>query len=394
LNAGTDEGADEGAPAATRRPRDAMLRRGKEKRLSWPRRTPAASLRDMNAIQHPRFPLAACRPLKATACTALLAAVVSLGACGGGGGGGETSPPPTPSPPAGPTLAQRTAAATPVAGSASNDCAPIRPFYWEVGDRSAAQASGSVGGNTYAANTAMSIASATKWLYGAYVAERRSGVFTAQDVEFLSFKSGYTDFDTCLPGQTVASCLAAGSNGDFVPSTQGRFFYGGGHMQKHATLLGLGAMDNAALAAEMRSVLGTDIGLAFSQPQPAGGAISSAADYAVFLRKLLVGGLRHGVLLGQASVCTNPLACPGQALYTPVPSTEQWRYGTGHWVEADPVVGDGAFSSAGAFGFYPWIDASRSVYGVVARRDITAGAGNASARCGRLIRKAWLTGSS
>lgn len=338
--------------------------------------------------------VAAARPLRWLASsTAVLWAVWLTSACGGGGDTG-TAPAPSPPPSAGPTLAQRVAAATAVAGSPGNECAAIRPFYWEVGDRSAAQASGSVGGSAYTANTVMSIASATKWLYGAYVAERRGGVFTAQDVEFLSFKSGYTDFDICLPGQTVGSCLAAGSNGDFVPATQGRYFYGGGHMQKHATLMGLGGMDNAALAAEWRSVLGSDIGLAFSQPQPAGGAVSSAADYAVFLRKLLAGSLQHGALLGQSSVCTNPGACPGQALYAPIPSTEQWRYSTGHWVETDPVVGDGAFSSAGAFGFYPWIDAGRTVYGVVARRDATANAGYASARCGRLIRKAWLSGAA
>ena len=336
---------------------------------------------------------AAARPsLRVAASTATLWAAWLLNACGGGG---DTGPAPAPSPPpsAGPTLAQRVAASTAVAGSPSNDCAAIRPFYWEVGDRSAAQASGSVGGSTYTANTVMSIASSTKWLYGAYVAERRGGVFTAQDIEFLSFKSGYTDFDTCLPGQTVGSCLAAGSNGNFVPATQGRFFYGGGHMQKHATLLGLGGLDNAALSAEMRAVLGTEIGFTFSQPQPAGGAISSAAEYAVFLRKLLAGGLRHGALLGQASVCASPAACPGEALATPVPASEQWRYSTGHWVESDPRVGDGAFSSAGAFGFYPWIDAGRTVYGVIARRDVAAGAGAASARCGRLIRQAWLTGA-
>lgn len=330
------------------------------------------------------------------ACTATLWAAWLLSACGGGGdGGGGGSPAPAPGPPpsAGPGLAQRVSAATAAAESTANDCATIRPFYWEVGDRSAAQTSGSVGGSTYTANTVMSIASATKWLYGAYVAERRAGSFTAQDIEFLSFKSGYTAFNICLPGQTVGSCAAAGNNGDFVAATQNRFFYDGGHMQRHAVLLGLGAMDNAALAAEMRSVLGTELGFAFTQPQPAGGAVSSAAEYAVFLRKLLAGGLRHGALLGQASVCASLSACPGEALYTPVPAAEQWRYSTGHWVESDPRVGDAAFSSPGAFGFYPWIDAGRTVYGVIARRDSSAGAGAASGRCGRLIRKAWLSGT-
>ena len=60
-------------------------------------------------------------------------------------------------------------------------------------------------------------------------------------------------------------------------------------------------------------------------------------------------------------------------------------------MEDDPVVGDGAFSSPGAFGFYPWIDASKTYYGVLARQG-AAGTGVDSVNCGRLIRKAWVTG--
>ena len=56
----------------------------------------------------------------------------------------------------------------------------------------------------------------------------------------------------------------------------------------------------------------------------------------------------------------------------------------------DPTVGDGAFSSAGSFGFYPWIDAGKTYYGIVAR-SVSAGSGVDSVMCGRLIRKAWET---
>ena len=62
-------------------------------------------------------------------------------------------------------------------------------------------------------------------------------------------------------------------------------------------------------------------------------------------------------------------------------------------LEDDPAIGDGAYSSAGAFGFYPWIDASRTWYGIVARAAVDDnGMGFASAQCGRLIRKAWVVG--
>lgn len=77
--------------------------------------------------------------------------------------------------------------------------------------------------------------------------------------------------------------------------------------------------------------------------------------------------------------------------YAPIPPGESWHYSIGHWVEDDPVVGDGAFSSPGAFGFYPWIDATKSYYGILARNVSGAGSVGDSVDCGRLIRKAWTT---
>lgn len=311
-----------------------------------------------------------------------------LSACGGGGP--DAGSPGVPPPPGPPDNSARIAAATATAGSSTNACAAIRPFYWEIGDRSAALASGAVGGSAYGPGTVMNIASASKWLYGAYVVQRRAGVLTPEDIQHLTFRSGYVRFAICLPGQTVDGCLNYLNNGVLVATSVGRFDYGGGHMQKHASLIGLGGMTNAALAAELRSQLGNDIALTFSQPQPAGGVVSTAADYARFLRKLLDGSLALGSRLGSQAVCTNPLTCP-TADGTPVPTAESWHYSLGHWVENDPQVGDGAFSSAGAFGFYPWIDAARTHYGIVAR-EAAAGSGEASVNCGRLIRKAWASG--
>ena len=160
-----------------------------------------------------------------------------LAACSGGGDGGGSS---------GLTDVQRAQAALITAESTTNACMPIRPFYWEIGDVNFAKTSGSVGGTTYIAGTAMPIASATKWLYASYVAELRAGVMTAPDIKFLNFQSGYTNFGLCLPGQTVDTCLALGTNGTYSAVTDGKFLYDGGHMQKHASLNGLGNMDKRA----------------------------------------------------------------------------------------------------------------------------------------------------
>lgn len=325
--------------------------------------------------------------------TAAAALVLAFASCGGGGSSDPSPPPPGPI-----SDAQRISAATATAQSASNACNAVRPFYWEVGDQTGRVAMGSVqsggGPPVYTGATVMNIASASKWLYGAYVVQRRLGLPTADDIKFLTFRSGYTSFSNCLPNQTVDECVAFEQNNVHSPATDGRFSYGGGHMEKYASLLGLGALGNGGLAAEMRSQLGTDISLSYSQPQLAGGVVSSADAYAVFLRKLLAGSLQMSALLGNHAVCTNPATCPaGEAVNTPVPANLSWHYSLGHWVEDDPVAGDGAFSSAGAFGFYPWIDAGKRWYGIVARMEVGAGGnGFDSAQCGALIRKAWVTG--
>jgi len=308
----------------------------------------------------------------------------------GCGGGGDTPPP------AGPSTADRATAASTTAQSAANACAPIRPFYWEVGDMNARLASGSVNSTSdptvYTAATNMSIASASKWLYSSYVVQKQAGVLSASDIKFLTFQSGYTSFLICLQTQTVQQCVDYANNGDYTAADDGRFSYGGGHMEKHASLVGLGALANGPLAAEIRSQLGSDVALAYSQPQLAGGGVTSADDYARVLRKILSGSLKMHDALGTHAVCTNPASC-ATAVNTPVPASESWHYSIGHWVEDDPVVGDGAFSSAGAFGFYPWIDAGKTTYGIVARSSGT-GSGFDSASCGRLIRKAWATGAA
>lgn len=322
---------------------------------------------------------------------ALAAVCLGLAACGGSSG---DSPPST-----GPDTATRSTAAT---STAQNNaaCTAIQPFYWEIGDRSQRLAGASVNqaGNatTYTADTEMAIASASKWLYGAYVAERRSGMLTPEDIQFLTFTSGYTSFAAigdCFAPDTVAECVARGDNDVQTPEHVDQYYYNGGHMQKHASLVGgmdLGAMNNAALAAEVRRLLGSDINLSYTQPQPAGGVRSTANDYARFLRKLLNNQLQLAALLGSSKVCTNPDTC-ATAISTPITNGLNWHYSIGHWVEDDATRSDGAFSSAGAFGFYPWVDVSKTWYGIVARQD-TAGGGNESADCGALIRKAWVTG--
>jgi hypothetical protein len=304
-----------------------------------------------------------------------------------------------------PTPQQRTAAARQTA-EASAACVAAQPFYWEVGDAKDPLAGGKAGDGGPGRDTAMAIASASKWVYAAFVAERRQGRLTAEDIGFLHFRSGYTRFHICRASQSVAACQESLINGRGKqdPATVGRFAYNGGHMQQHAVLMGLGGLDADGLALAMRQTLEPALGpnwqFNYIQAQPAGGGKSTAADYARFLRALLDDKLQLGRLLGQEAVCTNPRSCPREAVKTPIPATESWHYSLGHWVEDDPRIGDGAFSSPGAFGFYPWVSADRRFYGLVAReqrRGVMSGDPSdkpavGSVGCGREIRAAWMDG--
>lgn len=160
-------------------------------------------------------------------------------------------------------------------------------------------------------------------------------------------------------------------------------------MQNHAAQNGLGAMNNAALAAEIGAQIGPEITISYNQPQLAGGADMSASEYAKMLRKILGGQLEMKNALGTHPVCVDPASCP-DAISAPSPQGEKWHDSVGHWVEDDPTVGDGAFSSPGAFGFYPWVDKTKTLYGIVARVSPTGAI--TSVKCGRLIRKAFVTG--
>lgn len=361
--------------------------------------------------------------------TILFLCVTGLSACGGGNGGGNTSASSANSSTisfSSSSIVSSQSTSSQISSSSSSsstlsleiqnqaaaetatensNCEAIQPFYWEIGDKNSLLGSGSVGDNTYTATTVMSIASASKWVFGAYVAQLRQGELTDTDIAALTMRAGYTNFNelSCvrlLPDvqETVSvnECFeeahSSGNNNDYDEDALNRFSYNGGHFQKLAVDLGLGNENNLGLKTAYQTQLGSDFEFTFGPPQPGGGISTSAEQYAIFLRKILNKQLWIYDLLGANSTCTNLLTCES-SLYTPAPINRQFNYSIGHWVENDPVTGDGAFSSAGAFGFYPWIDATKNFYGIVARKS-DAGTGFDSIECGRLIRKAWMTGQA
>jgi hypothetical protein len=333
---------------------------------------------------------------------ALAAIVLPLVSCGGGGAGASLGTGTVTTPIfSGVTDAERINAAKSTAEK-NAQCAKIAPFYWEIGSKSAALTSGTVG-TGFSATSVMSVASASKFIYAAYVSQKKAGTLSATDIKALTFRSGYTSFDKCATSDSIHSCAISGTNGTLTAANDNKFFYGGGHMQIHADqVMNLGSLTNSTLADEINNGLGlgaTATEFSYTQPQPAGGVSTSPQVYAKFLRKLLDGSLKLGTQLSDNAVCTTPSACPSSAVSSPFPSDETPLYGLGHWIE-DKTKSDGAFSSPGLFGFYPWIDANLTSYGIVARATIVGTASvdpqvqpyTQSMYCGRLIRKAWATG--
>lgn len=267
------------------------------------------------------------------------------------------------------------------------DCRKLGDFVWLIGD-----ARGTFGGQQFGHSVTpeepLKIASATKWLFGAYVAERFKDDPASIDWEAMRMRTGYVDlnYSSCLFTDTVGGCAAAGNNEHHTPAEDGFFFYGGGHFQQYAVRLGLGAMTEQTLAAEFSARLGAELHIAFNSPQLAAGGELTPAAYAAFLRKLVAGELALRAQLGANPVCTNPDTC-STAHSSPAAGFD-WHYSLGHWVEDEPG-GDGAFSSAGAFGFYPWVDAQAQSWGLLARYDTALTAAMSSAVCGRKLRAAW-----
>ena len=298
------------------------------------------------------------------------------------------------------------------------DCTAVQPFYWEIGNGDAALATGSstqAGGTPVTANTRMLIASASKWVYGMYVVQRRGGAanLTAADISFLNFTSGYTYMDTTTMSATCTAppsgpnsinyCLTLPSStpgktfSSHDPSTDGLFYYNSGHEENHAGQFQpeINALDASDLGAAIAAGLGVDgVTLDYNQPLLAGGINATANDYARLLRAVVGGRLGMHDALGIHAVCAWSIGPGCDAVQSPAVSV-QWHYSIAHWVEDDPATGDGAFSSPGAFGFYPWVEANRKYYGVIARFARGNGQiqeGLASGRCGRQLRAAWETG--
>lgn len=263
----------------------------------------------------------------------------------------------------------------------------------------------------YTLDSITPIASASKWLSaGVIMSLVDEGLLSLDDTcgkylpTFKGAKSGITirqlmSHTSGLPGNSsyesnrkITLQQAVDSIGLLValvstPGTQ--FRYGGASMQVAGRIAEIvtGEPWDSIFAKRIARPLGitrTDYeGLGQTDnPQIAGGAQSTAEDYAKFLTMLLNKGLVNGKrllsenaikILSADQTQNAVIASSPFDAYSPFDTNmAKSRYGIGNWVET-PTKSSGAVydnSSQGAFGFTPWIDWNRNVAGVIAVRSL------------------------
>lgn len=288
-----------------------------------------------------------------------------------------------------------------------SNCKKIEDFYWEFGTSGEKTFSGSKG-KKYYADTTVKIASASKWLFGAYVYEVMKGKVSQEQKEFLQMRSGYTNMhnlsclrdkvktvkDCFLAGPLVGRLFGRGSNAELAEKNKGKFYYNGSHAQALAVKdeIGLADKNNEALGKTISTTLGLT-GITYNFPQLAGGGATTASTYAQFLRNLMTDKYYLGKsITTEEGVCANKSCGAKDVAESPIPDGLFWWYGSHHWIEKDKDKKTVAYSSPGLFGFYPWITADKKYYGIISREGSARERGQTSIACGIAMREAFLNG--
>lgn len=209
-------------------------------------------------------------------------------------------------------------------------------------------------------------------------ADGRSRVNFGQLFAFTSGFNGTAEQPSCIGDATVSlrTCVRQIHDGNLDTQPDQSFNYGNEHMQIAAlamvqargrsvdAIMRERLLDRLGVSAETRYTVG-----AGDNPTYSGGMRSTGEDYGLVLAAILRGDIfadRAGFLadrVAQRPVATVPGAISQNRL--------NWHYGFGFWkecpgaaytasCEAAPVI-----SSAGAFGFTPWIDFNRGYWAII-----------------------------
>lgn len=241
---------------------------------------------------------------------------------------------------------------------------------------------------TYSPSTAVPSASASKWLTAATVMTLVDDGLVSLDApisdyldgldgavahitlrQLLSHTSGLPDGHPCpgSPAMTLAACARAILGGGLAHAP-GAFAYGSpgytvaGYVAETVTGRTWSDLFTDRIARPLgmeRTTWGDIRGRPTDNPDPGAGATTTLDDYSAFLAMLLDDGVHDGHrVLQQRSV--HAIEEPEVAL----PGQQRWWYGLGtHETELDD--GTTVVSSAGVFGFRPWLERDRELAAVL-----------------------------
>lgn len=210
----------------------------------------------------------------------------------------------------------------------------------------------------------------------------RSQVTLEQLLSFTAGFDGKPNEVTCdaLPTATMLKCAEIYYDTRFSYDPGSTYYYGPVHMHIAATMAELetGQTWNELFSERVAGPAGMTQTIfdtpSLAVPRVAGGATSTAEDYARFLAAVLRGDLTGETFAEQRKNRVGP----GVAIaYSPLAALD-WRYGLGVWRECpEPMYGpacevDLKVSSTGAYGWHPWIDPALGYYGVLAMEEVGA----------------------
>ncbi|MCG3173969.1 MAG: hypothetical protein GMKNLPBB_02186 [Myxococcota bacterium] len=250
----------------------------------------------------------------------------------------------------------------------------------------------------FARDKAVPIASASKWCLGAVImALADEGKLSLDDTvgkyfpgrpadksaitlrQLMSHTSGIKPENACISDRasTVRKCAEDILSMPLIAAPGTELHYGGAPMQVAAAIAekasGTGFSDLFVRKVFVPLQLKASGFGRGANPQAAGGAASSGADYFRFVRMLSAGGELDGVrVLSAAAVRTMHEDQTRGAKIVDTPYARAGglaanRYGVGNWVEFIQPDGSSVENgSQGLFGWSPWIDRQRKISGVLA----------------------------
>lgn len=181
--------------------------------------------------------------------------------------------------------------------------------------------------------------------------------------ELLSFTGGFENPPLCasLAGADFHTCTERIVESELT--TPKRFYYGTHHMMVAAR----GLADDDETYADLLARFKADTGLfptSFNQSSEMPLQFrTNASEYMAFLQALLAGELLDADVLDE--MMSDQVGAKDIAMSPADDVGDGWKYGFGNWVHCDGEC-DTQHHSAGARGFYPWVDLGNGTLGVVA----------------------------